>query len=211
MTAENLTSPAQNIQLSGISWQTYETLLAEFSHKPQRLRYNRGHLEILEPSPEHQFYKTIIGRFVETLAEELGLKIVSVGSTNFKRPELSSAEPNECFYIQNASAVKGNKSIDISQNPPDLVVEIDITSSAENSLQVYADVGVPEVWIYNGERLIINRLENKAYVSCDRSLPFPSVDILEIVGFLQQAETIDYLELVQEFRNWVKNEMLSTS
>ena len=109
MTAENLTSPGQNIQLSGISWQTYETLLADFSHQPLRLRYNGGNLEILEPSPEHQFYKTIISKFVETLAEEFGQNIAAVGSTNFKRPELSSAEPNECFYIQNFSAIKGTK------------------------------------------------------------------------------------------------------
>ena len=216
MTAENLTSPAQNIQLSGISWQTYETLLAEFSHKPQRLRYNRGHLEILEPSPEHQFYKTIISRFVETLAEEFGVNIAAVGSTNFQRAELSITKPNECFYIQNLCAIKGQKNIDTSQNPPDLVVEIDIASCSQNSLQVYADVGVPEVWIYNGERLIINRLENRAYVSSEslrdssaaRSLAFPAVNILEIVDFLQQAETMDYLEVVKAFRNWVKSEIL---
>ena len=209
MTAENLTSPAQNIQLSGISWQTYETLLAEFSHRPLRLTYNGGNLEILEPSPEHQFYTTIIGRFVETLAEEFGLNIAAVGSTTFKRPELSSAEPNECFYIHNFCAIKSTQSIDTSQKPPpDLVVELDLTSFSENSLQVYAEVGVPEVWIYNGERLIINRLENRAYVSCDRSLAFPRVHILEIVCFLQQAETIDYLELVKAFRNWVKSEIL---
>ena len=209
MTAENLTSPAQNIQLSGISWQTYESLLAEFSHRPLRLKYNGGNLEILKPSPQHQFYKTIIGRFVETLAEELGLNIAAVGSTTFKRPELSSAEPNECFYIQNFSAMKGIKRIDTNESPPpDLVVELDLTSYSENSLQVYADVGVPEVWIYNGERLIINRLENRAYVSCDRSLAFPTVHIIEIVYFLQQAETRDYLELVKAFRNWVKSEII---
>jgi Uma2 family endonuclease len=220
MTAENLTSPGQNIQLSGISWQTYETLLAEYIDRPLRLKYNGGNLEILEPSPEHQFYKTIIGRFIETLAEELGLNIAAVGSTNFKRPELSSAEPNECFYIQNFCAIKGKTRIDTNENPPpDLVVELDLTSCSENSLQVYADVGVPEVWIYNGERLIINILENRAYVSCDslrdsfasRSLAFPTVHILEIVEFLQQAETMDYLELVQAFRNWVKNQILPTN
>jgi Uma2 family endonuclease len=91
--------------------------------------------------------------------------------------------------------------------PPDLVVEIDITSSSDSTLQVYADLGVPEVWIYNGSRLRINRLENQGYVECDRSLAFPSVAILEIVSFLEQAETMDYLELVKAFRNWVKGQI----
>ena len=208
MTAQTLAPPEQIVQLSGISWQTYETLLAEIGDRQIRLTYNRGNLEIMVPSPEHERFKTIMGRFVETLAEELEVRIEPLGSTTFKRPELSGAEPDECFYIQNISAIKGKKRIDLNQDPPpDLVVEIDITSRSENSLQVYADLGVPEVWIYNGSRLRIHRLENGEYVELEISLAFPSLPILEIVRFLEQAETMDYLELVKAFRSWVKSQI----
>ncbi|MEG5039328.1 MULTISPECIES: Uma2 family endonuclease [unclassified Microcoleus] len=208
MTAQTLAPPEQIVELSGISWQTYETLLAEIGDSQIRLTYNRGNLEIRVPSPQHERFKKIMGRFVETLAEELEVKIELLGSTTFKRPELSGAEPDECFYIQNLSAVKGKKRIYLNQDPPpDLVVEIDITSRSENSLQVYADLGVPEVWIYNGSRLRINRFENGEYVDGEISLAFPSLPILEIVRFLEQAETMDYLELVKAFRNWVKSQI----
>jgi Uma2 family endonuclease len=208
MTAQTLAPSEQIVQLSGISWQTYETLLAEIGDRQIRLTYNRGNLQIRVPSPEHERFKTIMGRFVETLAEELDVRIEPLGSTTFKRPELSGAEPDECFYIQNISAVKGKKRIDLNQDPPpDLVVEIYITSRSENTLQVYADLGVPEVWIYNGSRLRINRLENGEYVEGELSLAFPSLPILEIVRFLEQAETMDYLELVKAFRNWVKSQI----
>ncbi|MEG3988451.1 Uma2 family endonuclease [Microcoleus sp. S28C3] len=208
MTAQTLAPPEQIVQLSGISWQTYETLLAEIGDRQIRLTYNRGNLEIMVPSPEHERFKEVFGRFVETLAEELDVRIEPLGSTTFKRPELSGVEPDKCFYIQNISAVKGKKRIDMNPDPPpDLVLEIDITSRSENSLQVYADLGVPEVWIYNGSRLRINRFENGEYVESDRSLAFPSLPILEIVRFLEQAETMDYLELVKAFRNWVKSQI----
>jgi Uma2 family endonuclease len=208
MTAQTLAQPEQMIQLSGISWQTYEALLAEIGDRQIRLTYNRGNLEIMVPSPEHERFKEVLGRFVETLAEELDVRIEPLGSTTFKRPELSGVEPDKCFYIQNLSAVKGKKRIDMTQDPPpDLVVEIDITSRSENTLQVYADLGVPEVWIYNGSRLRINRLENGEYVEGEISLAFPSLPILEIVRFLEQAETMDYLELVKAFRNWVKSQI----
>ena len=208
MTAQTLAPPEQIVQLSGISWQTYETLLAEIGDRQIRLTYNRGNLEIMVPSPEHERFKEVLGRFVETLAEELDVRIEPLGSTTFKRPELSGVEPDKCFYIQNLSAVKGKKRIDLNQDPPpDLVVEIDITSRSENTLQVYADLGVPEVWIYNGSRLRINRLENGEYVEGEISLAFPSLPILEIVRFLEQAETMDYLELVKAFRNWVKSQI----
>lgn len=207
MTAQTLSPPEQIVHLSGISWQTYETLLAELSQRRLRLTYNRGNLKIMVPSPEHERFKEVLGRFVETLAEELDVRIEPLGSTTFKRPELSGVEPDKCFYIQNISALKGKKRIDLNQEPPDLVVEIDLASRSENTLQVYADLGVPEVWIYNGLRLRINRLENREYVESDRSLAFPSLPILEIVRFLEQAETMDYLELVKAFRNWVKSQI----
>ena len=122
MTAQTLSPPEQIVELSGISWQTYETLLLELGDRQIRLTYNRGNLEIRIPSPEHERFKTIMGRFVETLAEELEVRIEPLGSTTFKRPELSGAEPDECFYIQNISAVKGKKRIDLTQDPPpDLV------------------------------------------------------------------------------------------
>jgi Uma2 family endonuclease len=211
MTAQTLTPPQQIIQLSGISWETYENLLTELSHRRQRLTYNHGNLEIMMPSPEHELYKEILGRFIETLAEELEIKIYPLGSTTFQRQKYTGIEPDKCFYsfyIQNINAVQDKNKIDLDRDPPpDLVVEIDITSSSENRLQVYADIGVREVWIYNGDRLRINRLNNGKYIDCDRSLAFPILHIVEIVEFLQQAETMDYLELVRVVRSWIESEM----
>jgi Uma2 family endonuclease len=208
MVSTPLAPPTEVIHLSGISWQTYETLLQELSDRHLRLTYNRGTLEIMAPSPEHEFSKTMMGRFVETLAEETNLQIYPLGSTTFKRPELSGAEPDECFYFRNIGAVRGKKRLDFTKDPsPDLMVEIDVSSSSSNRLQVYADLGVAEVWIYNGESLIIKQLQNGTYITSQESQFFLNVPIPEIAQFLQQAETIDYLELVQTFRNWVRSQM----
>ena len=94
----------------------------------------------MSPSPEHELDKEVLGRFVETLAEELAVKIYPLGSTTFKRPEVSGAEPDKCFYIRNIALVHGKRRLDLTQDPaPDLVMEIDVTSSSQNRLQVYAD------------------------------------------------------------------------
>jgi Uma2 family endonuclease len=208
MTATLLAPPAEIIHLSGISWQTYETLLKELSDRRLRLTYNRGNLEIMAPSPEHERFKKLTGRFVETMAEELDIRIEPLGSASFKRPELSGAEPDECFYLDNIDAVRGKKRLDLTEDPaPDLVVEIDVTSSSQNRLQVYADLGVAEVWIYDGESLVIQQLQNGIYITSQMSQFFLTVPIPEIAGFLQQAATVDYLELVKSFRIWVRNRM----
>lgn len=209
MTSTTLAPPTEIIRLSGISWQTYETLHAELSiNRRLRLTYNRGNLEIMAPSPEHELYKEVMGRFVETIAEELKVKIYPLGSTTFKHPQLSGAEPDKCFYIQNIKAVQGKKRLNHGKDPgPDLVVEIDITSSSTDRFQVYADLGVSEIWRYNGKSFTINQRQDKEYVVCDRSLFFPNLPLSEITQFLQQAETMDYLELVSAFRNWIKSQI----
>jgi Uma2 family endonuclease len=208
MTATLFAPPTEIIHLSGISWQTYETLLKELCDRRLRFTYNRGNLEIMAPSPEHERFKKVSGRFVETLAEELEIRIEPLGSTTFKRPELSGAEPDECFYIYNIDAVRGRKRLDLTDDPaPDLVVEIDVTSSSDSRLQVYADLGVAEVWIYNGESLAIKQLQNGRYITSQTSHFFANLPIPDIAGFLQQAETMDYLELVKAFRNWVRSQI----
>jgi Uma2 family endonuclease len=208
MTATLFAPPDEIIRLSGISWKTYETLLEELSERRFRLTYNRGNLEIMAPSPEHELNKRVLGRFIETIAEELEVSIYPLGSTTFKKAELSGAEPDECFYIRNIAAVQGKKRLDMEEDPaPDLVLEIDITSSSLNRLQVYADLGVAEVWIYNGESLIIQQLQNGTYIANQTSQFFANLSIPEIASWLQRSTTMDYLALVKAFRVWVKSQI----
>ncbi|MBK1989653.1 Uma2 family endonuclease [Sphaerospermopsis aphanizomenoides BCCUSP55] len=209
MTSQTLIQPEEIVHLSGISWHTYESLLNELSTSRRlRLTYYRGNLEIMVPSPEHERYKKVVGRFVETLAEELELNIDPLGSTTFKLPELSGAEPDECFYIKNVKFIQGKTRINLQQDPPpDLVVEIDITSSSKDRFAVYAEIGVPEIWRYDGKVFTINILEDGKYIVVDESLAFPNLPLTEISNFLSQVEDTDYLDLIKEFREWVRSKI----
>ena len=208
MTATLFAPPAEIIHLSGISWQTYETLLKELRDRRLCLTYNRGTLEIMAPSPERELNKKVMRRFVKALAEESGIQIYPLGSTTFQRPELSGAEPDECFYFRNIAVIRGKKRLDFTVDfAPDLVIEIDITSNSPNCLQVYADLGVVEVWIYNGDSLTVQQLQNGIYTTSQTSQFFVSLQVSEIASFLQQAQTTDYLELVKAFRRWVRSQI----
>jgi Uma2 family endonuclease len=213
MTSQILMQPQEIIHLSGISWHTYESLLNELSTSCRlRLTYYRGNLEIMAPSPEHERYKKIVGRFVETLAEELELDIDPLGSTTLKRPEISGGEPDECFYIKNVKFIQGKTRINLQQDPPpDLVVEIDITSSSKDRFAVYAEMGVPEIWRYDGNVFTINILEDCKYIVVDESLAFPNLPLTEISNFLKYSGSKKYLELVREFRDWVRSQIQETS
>lgn len=209
MTSQTLIQPAEIVHLSGISWHTYESLLNELSiSRRLRLTYYRGNLEIVVPFAEHQHYKVILGRFIQTIAEELELDIDPLGSTTFKQPELTGIEPDECFYIKNVSFIKGKKRINLQQDPPpDLIVEVDITSSSKDRFTIYAEMGVPEIWRYDGNVFTINILEDGKYIVVEESLSFPNLPLTEISNFLSEVEDKDYLDLVREFRDWVRSQI----
>jgi Uma2 family endonuclease len=207
MTSTLLAPPDEVINLTGISWTTYESLLAESCDRRLRMTYNRGNLEILAPYPEHEFNKTVMGRFVETLAEEMNVQIYPLGSTTFKKPNLSGIDPDRCFYIRQIAAVQGKKRLDDTDPAPDLIVEIDVTSSSKNRLQVYADLQVTEVWIYDGGSLIVKQIQDGSYITSSVSQFFPNIPISELARFLQQAETSDYLSSIRTFRSWVRSQI----
>lgn len=206
MTATLIQSPDRVI-LRNISWQTYQFLVKDFEQQPaMRLTYDRGLLEIRMPLDPHETYRKLLGRLVEALSEELEIEIRSLGSRTCDREDLGRGlEPDQCYYIQNEQAVWDKEQIDLSKDPPpDLAIEVDITSSSINRLDIYADLGVPEVWRYDGQNLIMYHLENQQYQNCSRSIAFPLLTSSEIERFLNLKKTTQENALIRLFRAWVR-------
>jgi Uma2 family endonuclease len=146
---------------------------------------------------------------VEAATEELDIEIRSLGSRTCDRADLARGlEPDQCYYIQNEALVRGVAQIDLNQfPPPDLALEIDITSSSINRLSIYAALGVPEVWRYDGQTLTILNWQNGEYLSQDRSIALPLLNAENLVRFLALRNTIGETKLVKQFRRWVKDSM----
>jgi len=210
MTSTLIQTPTTGILLKNISWQTYESLLHELAQQGGiRLTYDRGNLEIMTPSAPHEKYKKILGRFVESVSDELNVEICSLGSLTCRREDLARGlEPDQCYYIQNENVVWDKEQIDLNQDPPpDLVVEIDVTSSSIDRLSLYASLGVPEVWRYDGNRLIIYQLEAQEYVERDVSPTFPFLSQVEMLRFLELRRTTKENALIRLFREWVRSQI----
>ncbi|MBD1810424.1 Uma2 family endonuclease [Microcoleus vaginatus DQ-U2] len=212
MTATLIPSQSSGILLKNISWKTYESLLNELAEQGGiRLTYDRGNLEIMTPSAPHEGSKKILGRFVESVTEELNVEIRSLGSLTCRREDLARGlEPDQCYYIQNENVVWDKEQIDLNQDPPpDLVVEIDVTSSSIDRLSLYASLGVPEVWRYDGNRLIIYQLESQEYTERDVSPTFPFLSQVEMLRFLELRRTTKENALIRLFREWVRSQIPS--
>lgn len=204
--------PTETTLRHNVTWQEFENILVEKDNRPGRITYDCGTLELMSPSYRHERYKRFIGRFIDILAEELNLALVGGGSTTFKRQDLARGlEPDECYYIQNAAAILGKPQIDLSIDPPpDLVVEIDITSTSINRMAIYAVLGVVEIWRYDGTNLKVYQLAGRDYEVTTKSSIFPALPISEFTQFLTQIEATDDITLFRLFRRWVKSLEMET-
>jgi Uma2 family endonuclease len=208
----SLLAPAENrVLLRRVSWQTYTALLQDLGEKRSlRLSYYKGLLEIMTPLELHDYSGGSIDKFIQVLVEELGLNIKSMESTTLNRSDLQAgAEPDKAYYIANESLVRG-KIVDLNSDPPpDLIVEVDITHTDINKNALYAEMGVPEFWRYDGQVLTIYCLQDGIYERRETSPTFPTVPIARLYQFLRDCGAIGETEAKRNLRRWLREEGLT--
>ncbi|MEG5030330.1 Uma2 family endonuclease [Microcoleus sp. AT8-B1] len=196
--------------LHDISWETYEQLLEIFAERSTpRMTYYQGTLELMVPLPEHERYSWTLGRLIVALSEEIGIEIIGLKSSTWRsEPKKAGNEADECFYIQNEALMRGKLTIDLKNDPPpDLAVEIDLTSSSINKMAVYAELKVPEVWIWKKGKLIINILNDTGYVESETSLAFASFPVKELAQFMNLDSEKGENARIREFREWARSHL----
>jgi Uma2 family endonuclease len=200
------------VLLQNITWETYKRLLNEMGdHRNTRINYDRGLLEIMTPLLEHEQPNRLLARVAQAIAEELNIEILSAGSTTLNRPDLEKgSEPDSSFYIKNESLIRGKRTIDLKTDPPpDLVIEVDVTSSSIDREGIYAAMGVPEIWRCDRGEVKFLQLRSGNYVETEHSLAFPVLPVTEVSKFLEQSQTVGETTLLKAFRAWVREQIQS--
>jgi Uma2 family endonuclease len=198
--------PEQRFVLRGVSWQTYNALLGDLESSAVRLTYDRGTLELMSPSQDHERFKTLIGRLIEMVTEELDIPMQSGGSTTWRKEDLErGVEADECYYIQHEPQICDRDVIDLSVDPPpDLAVEVEISRSLVDKFAIYAALRVPEIWRYDGDSLRVFLLQpDGGYVESDHSLNLPQLAPRQVAHFLALRAEKRETEWARTFRRWV--------
>lgn len=203
-----LAPPAeQRLRLSGISWETYERLLAEHEGRQSpRFTYDQGELEIMVISFEHEESSRLLDHLFVMIAEERGIDFIDAGSTTLKRKDLERGfEPDTGFYIRNAARVRGKRRIELPGDPaPDLVIEVDITSPSIDKMDIYMAMRVSEVWRYDGASLRFFTLEGGKYVARAESAVLPGLTSEIASRFLENAKSEPRTVWARKVRDWAK-------
>jgi Uma2 family endonuclease len=196
--------------LPQVSWEEYEQLLGDLADRPGiRVSYDEGRLEIMSPSAEHEEYKEFILRLVQILAEERGVALETRGSTTWKRRTIrKGTEPDTCFYVANAGRIIGRRTIDLEVDPPpDIVVEIDVTNESLSKFPIYAALGVPEIWRYDGKRVEMYALAGASYISTPTSKAFRDLTSDIVAEHLERSKTAGQTSALAAFRERLRRDV----
>jgi Uma2 family endonuclease len=203
------TETSTRIVLPDVSWASYRSLLADYDGRPgMRVNYDRGVLEIVSPiSKEHEIYSRLLAFIVETLAEAIGLDYQSSGAATFNREDLQRGfEPDSSYYLQSEPRVRGKLHLDLSVDPPpDLAIEVDIAHSSLHKLDLYAAMGVPEVWIYDGREARIFARSGPAMAARNSSVAFPQVRAEELSHWMEQSTLFTRTAWNRRVREWARS------
>ncbi len=174
----------QRVVLDPCSWETYQRIVREHKDRSApRFTYDRGVLEIMSPSSEHEITSEAIKQLVWEVCAERSIPVLSLGSTTQRREALQrGVEPDSSYLF-------GDLRRDPEREPPDLVVEVELTRSALDKLPIFAQLGVPEVWRWSENSLSIWRLAAGTYQPAPHSgfLPVTATRLTEILRQFEPA------------------------
>jgi Uma2 family endonuclease len=172
---------AGTVMRSPATWQDYKTLCQQRGDGSiPRLKYRPGEILLMSPLPRHGRDVSLIADIIKALLDSLGQEYDAFTPVTLQRPEESGIEPDYCFYIDHWQAISGKERIDWANDPPpDLVLEIDITSYSD--IQDYLPYQVPEIWLVQNQELCIHQLQNNQYKITAQSRYFPTINVTDLV------------------------------
>jgi Uma2 family endonuclease len=206
----------QMLTLDGITWEQYVTISDALPDWPGlRITFDGERLELMSTSQRHERIKKLIGQMIEMLTLELDYDRQSGGNVTFRREDLEKGlEPDECYWIARAREMIGVDDWDPAVHPPpDLAVEIDVKSRSISRQPIYAALGVPELWRYDGTNLQALRLdvggqpsgcEAGQYVPIEHSVALPFLRVADLVPFLHRTDEETETDIMREFIKWLR-------
>jgi len=202
------------LTLRNVSWEEYDRVLAELDEQPWlRVTYDRGRLEIMTLSPEHESPSRLFTHLISVLTGELDTDYLSFGSTTLRKKRIDGGlEADDCCYISDYDAVAGIKRLDLDLlPPPHLAIEVDISHESQGKFHIYAGLRVQELWRYDGKQMEFYRLAGDQYAEIKKSDLFPFLSATVLPDFIRTGETRGVNAMRRAFGNWVRDNKTAPS
>lgn len=197
------------VTFHNVGWQEYEELLEQVGESSGlRISFDDGRLTVMTLSTEHEKYTRFLEKLLTVLSLRRRINILSFGGATMKKAKRRKGlEPDACFYVQTADALGNRMQLDFEVDPPpDIAVEIDVHHDSSSKLPIYAALGVPEIWRYDGQRLTISVLRQDQYVEVPQSQALPLLTGQILTEFLTRLREDGELPALLAFDEWLQSQ-----
>lgn len=195
--------PNDAILLSGVSWDEYVRLRDLPENEGVRMYFADGELLLMTIGKFHERVAYLVGVILLAWSEKTGQPTMCLRHWTMRREDKEQGlESDNCWYTLRLGEVRGKQEIDLSVDPaPDLALEVDITTDSHVKFSIYAALGVPELWIWENDRLIPYRLEDAEYSPVTESLAvpgFPMSTAADMIVAHAADDDLAFVRLVRE-------------
>lgn len=168
--------PGTVVRMPG-TWQDYWALRhSRGDGSIPRIKFRSGEILLMSPLPKHGREANILADVIKVLLDHENRNYEAFTPITMDIPEEGGIEPDYCFYINHWQTIVGKDRIDWQIDlPPDLVIEIDVTTYT--AAEDYLPYRVPEVWLFKQSNLKIYALQGELYQLQSSSRYFPTVDL----------------------------------
>ena len=196
-----LKSLNKKIVVQNIDWNLFNRISTIYNDCDfLRLSFNDNFVEIDAANKYWEKPFALLSDLVKFTCEETKTDYIEVGQTVLRDiNKAKSVQTLGGFYIQNKLRLKDLlKNDSTTVVSPDLVIEVDVTSPSLDKMPIYAALGVPEVWLYKGERVEFYQLFRENYQKIENSIALPVLSSAAANQFLQKG-------LIQSSSVWIKS------
>jgi Uma2 family endonuclease len=186
LSVQSDTDREQRLLMPGTyTWKEFEALEVLLIDSPGlRITYLDGSIEIMTLGESHEQIKSLIGMFLEAYLIAIEIEFIPVGSATRRGEEKgTSFEPDESYYLY------------IKKEQPDLAIEVILTSGNLRKLEKYRRFQIPEVWLWEDNRLQVYYLGAEGYSLIDRSQLLPKLDLDLLMRCVQIPSRLEAMKI----------------
>lgn len=154
------------VLLRDVSWERYCELRDSAENRHVRMYYCCGDLLLMTTGALHERIRQLLTLMLAAWCEETNVNLMCFGQWTLQAPAtLKGLESDNCYYVSSLSQVEGKDDLNLEVDPPpDFAIEVDVTTNSELKFDIYAAMGIREIWIWDGGRIGVFRLVGERYV-----------------------------------------------
>ncbi|MBV8486986.1 MAG: Uma2 family endonuclease [Planctomycetaceae bacterium] len=208
----------RRLVIQGASWDDYLALSGSLHERTVlRVAFDGKDIEIMTKGRDHDRFSYLIDKFIVAVAHAQGVLVEPFGETTWTKPGIERGIEADQWYFFDAAKreciakilrderARGIRSNSLEGFPsPDLAVEIDISPPKVDRPGIYAALGVAELWRFDGEVAVIERLSPEGRYEPLKKSQWLEITPADVVRWVAREDATEFIPWLDRVTKWAR-------